>query len=404
MLAAHARTQDEIWREADRRKPSDYLRIKWLAWVWHYLKSRAQGKWEFLDYRSAGPDQGIYDLAATPVHPIPAQPVRVSLVGDWGSGTADADEIARCVEREEPHLTIHLGDVYYAGTKSETLANMLGGKVLWPIGSRGSFALNANHEMYARGKAYFTDLLPALGIRESGGAPVGQKASFFALKNDHWLVIGLDTGYHSVGYPIFEQIFKPSAKLHARLIEWLRNTVRLQEDRQRGVILLSHHQYYSQFESGYQKSARQLADLLDRPVLWFWGHEHRFALYGKHATPKSKLEVYGRCLGHGGLPIEDIEDTPKGGRKYQVGLVLYDRRERTRVGASQTPVGYNGYATLVFEGNRLTVEYRDAERLLVTETWEVGDGGRLLGISIEQLVLDDGLVLHGNATLDHAIG
>jgi len=335
--------------------------------------------------------------------PAASQPVRVALAGDWGSGTKDADEIARCIEREEPHFTIHLGDIYYVGTPEETAAHMLGGKVLWPTGSRGSFALNANHEMYARGKAYFTLLLPALGQRDAAGAFGGQKASFFALKNDDWLVVGLDTGYYSVGYPIFEKIFKPSAKLHDRQLEWLRDTVRIEDDQQRGIILLSHHQYYSQFESGYEKAAKQLAALVNRPVLWFWGHEHRFALYGQHATHKSKLEVYGRCLGHGGLPIEDIEDTPKTGEKYQVGLVLYDRRERTRIGDSETPVGYNGYATLVFQGNRLTVEYRDTQRPLVRETWEVRNGGRLHGVSIEQLVPDAGLVLHGDASLEDAI-
>ena len=215
--------------------------------------------------------------------------------------------------------------------------------------------------------------------------------------------LGLDTGYYSIGVPILEMVFRPSSKLHDKLMEWLQNDVRLQDDQQRGVILLSHHQYYSQFESAYDRPAQQLAQLLQRPALWFWGHEHRLALYGKHASEKGRLAAYGRCLGHGGLPIEDIADRPRKGRKYQNGLVLYDKRERTRIGSLKIPVGFNGYANLTFAGKRLAVEYRDTEQPLVTEKWEVGPGGILKGLSIEQHVDDDDLVFHEGASLVDAI-
>jgi hypothetical protein len=323
----------------------------------------------------------------------------ISLAGDWGSGTEDAFDIGQSVNLGFPHFTIHLGDIYYVGTKKEVQENMLGGRVQWPLGNRGSFALNANHEMYSQGKGYFTHLLPALGFQGDHG----QRASFFCLKNEHWLVIGLDTGYYSVGVPILEMIFRPSGKLHSKLMEWLQDDVRLQDDHQRGVILLSHHQYYSQFESGYDRPAQQLAQLLQRPSLWFWGHEHRFALYGKNATEKAGLQVYGRNLGHGGLPIEDIADRPRQGQKYQNGLVLYDKRERTRLGALGIPVGFNGYANLTFAGKHLTVEYRDTRQPLITEKWAVGPGGVLKGIAINQLVVDDDLFLHEGASLDDAI-
>ena len=167
--------------------------------------------------------------------------------------------------------------------------------------------------------------------------------------------------------------------------------------------LLSHHQYYSGFEGGYDRPAQQIAELVDRPVLWFWGHEHRFALYGRHATKNGRLEAYGRCLGHGGLPIEDIADEPRREPKHQAGLVLYDRRERTKIGALRIPVGYNGYANLDFDGRRMTVEYKDTVRALVRESWEVGQGGALKGISIEKLTDDEDLALFEGAELEDAI-
>ncbi len=402
---AHGKTQADLFAETAYEGKSafsrakDYLKIQVFQWVGHYLRSRFGPKWPFADYRAYGDDNGIYNLAASTGDPDPDEPVQIALAGDWGSGTEAAFDVGQSVNLGFPHFTIHLGDIYYVGTKKEVQENMLGGRVQWPLGNRGSFALNANHEMYSQGKGYFTHLLPALGFQGDHG----QRASFFCLKNEHWLVIGLDTGYYSVGIPILEMIFRPSSKLHSKLMEWLQKDVRLQDDQQRGVILLSHHQYYSQFESGYDRPAQQLAQLLQRPALWFWGHEHRFALYGKNASGKAGLQIYGRNLGHGGLPIEDIADRPRQGQKYQNGLVLYDKRERCRIGALGIPVGFNGYANLTFAGKQLAVEYRDTEQPLVTEKWEVGPGGVLKGIAIDQLIDDDDLVLHKGASLGDAI-
>ena len=406
MGRSHWRTQDELYREAVAEKPRfnrvmDFLKIKWVLWAWHYLKSRLGGKYEFQHYLDRPDDDGIYDLSAGDGAGAPEQPVRVTLAGDWASGTEDADIIGRCIAESEPHFTIHLGDIYYVGTKKEVRENMLGELVLWPSGSRGSFALNANHEMYARGKGFFVHLLPRLGLRASRHAePSGQGASYFCLRNEHWLVIALDTGYYSVGIPFLEKIFKPSCKLQDEILAWLRRDVGLPDDDRRGVIVLSHHQYYSQFEKRHERAARQFSELIQRPVLWFWGHEHRLALYGKHATSKGRLEAYGRCLGHGGLPIEDIRDQPQRDKMHDVGLVYYDKRERTRLDDG-TRIGFNGYATLEFSGPRLTIEYRDmTPRVLVRENWEVSDGGRLVGKGIEALVQDEDLVLHTGQLAD----
>ena len=410
MVWAHGSTQKDLHDEEVQaemnpmRKAWAYLKIRFILWIWHYLRSRIGRKWQFQDYTDYPDDNGIYPLVIGPDDPNATAPVRVSLIGDWGSGTHEAHEVAECVERDQPHFTIHLGDIYYVGTKYEIQQNMLGGKTRWPLGLRGSFALNANHEMYARGKAYFKHLLPALGMRTGQlGTPQKQKASFFALQNDHWLIIGLDTGYNSVGTPIIEKFWGADSRLPEQLMTWLRDDVRLQDDHQRGVILLSHHQYYSQFESGHDAPAKQIAELINRPVLWFWGHEHRMALYGKHTSQKAGLAAYGRCLGHGGLPIEDIEGKPRREDKYQVGLVLYDRRERTAIGPFRTPVGYNGYANLLFDDRQLMVEYKDTEQALVRENWEVDDHGMLVGKSIVRLVDHHDLVVHAGASLADAI-
>src|ERR1019366_1984772 len=87
--------------------------------------------------------------------------VKISLAGDWGTGTDEARIVAAAMEPSEPDFTIHLGDVYYVGDNNEVRENFLGEKtspyapVKWPMGAECSFALNGNHEMYADGNGYW---------------------------------------------------------------------------------------------------------------------------------------------------------------------------------------------------------------------------------------------------------
>lgn len=370
------------------RKATAYLKHRVFKWIATYLHRRFGRKEPFRDYTQfPNGSCGVTSLSSRNHDDIV-----VSLASDWGSGTLDAAVVSTAMAASKPHFTVHLGDVYYVGTADEIKHNMLGTRVQWPRGSRGTFALNANHEMYARGVGYFGALLPALG----------QQASYFALRNDHWLVIGLDTGYHSIGIPIVEKIpwFRPSCKQPKAVIEWLRTVLQLDKDNTRGVILLSHHQYYSAFDSEHHRSAKDLASVIKRPVLWFWGHEHRLAFYSAW-TRKGGVTAIGRCMGHGGLPIVDVSDGPKKSRRSRP-LIAYDRRVRGAVDGR--PVGYNGFVNLVFNGRKLTVEYWNAtpradgaglpmagpippnqvtRQLLLTESWEVVEQGHLEGKGVE---------------------
>jgi hypothetical protein len=78
--------------------------------------------------------------------------------------------------------------------------------VTWPIGQKGSFGLNGNHEMYANGVAYFDMFLPRLGLRTGPCGMSGQQTSFFCLENDYWRIIAVDTGYNSTGVPILAHL------------------------------------------------------------------------------------------------------------------------------------------------------------------------------------------------------
>lgn len=265
--------------------------------------------------------------------------VRLALVSDWGTGLYGAPDCARSIDADpgQFHLLLHLGDIYYSGTRKEVRDRFLD---LWckrpGVPSR---ALNANHEMYSGGYGYFDDLLPAFG----------QKSSYFALQNDHWTLVALDTAH-------------TDHDLDAEQVRWLRKIVGAAGSRK--VVLFSHHQLFSRLEGQGRKLAESLGDLLTakRIFAWYWGHEHRCVLYRPHP-------VYGlraRCLGHGGMPysrrkaLKFPENHRVGDSIWRLfeaegmvpgGLLLDGPNEYMKEKADK--YGPNGYMTLGFDGPRL---------------------------------------------------
>jgi hypothetical protein len=345
-----------------------FLPNRIIEWGWQYLSHRIGPRHPFLSYEPSDVDDGVYKLTG-------GEEVRIALAGDWGTGTDEAEHVAQLIHKFAPHYSIHLGDVYYVGGYSEVNENFLGignpnndyAPCQWPGGSHGSFALNGNHEMYARGFAYFDRMLPRLGLI-SDGKPDGQKASYFCLENDDWRVIALDTGYNSIGWPLLEYIFRPSCALRPEEIDWLRRIAPPKVDDPRGIILLTHHQYYSAYDVCYTTQARQIAEFFPGPVLWFWGHEHRMAIYEEYGVSDG-VRAFGRCIGHGGMPVEL---PPR--RNHSACVVEFtDRRHYHN--DENLKIGYNGFARLIFRGKCLTVDYVDLYgEIIFSEDWKVDSG------------------------------
>jgi hypothetical protein len=310
---------------------------------------------------------------------------RVALAGDWATGTDESAEIATQITKHAPEFTIHLGDVYFVGDERSIAENCRDQRqangydpVRWPPGSVGSFAMNGNHEAYARDNAYFDWI----------GAEFNQSSSCFCLHNRSWWIIGLDTGYNSEGIPFLGSLAErydwkslmPSCALPIEAIKWLEKSVVPQISGDEAIILLTHHQYVSSFEIEYPRAAEQLSHVpafKSREMLWFWGHEHRLAGYG--LSGNSGIKAFGRCLGHGGMPVERGVN-PKSGRPLQ----FYDDRSYDpntgQIVSRETDFGVNGYVLLEFDGTSLKVEYRDIkDTLSVLEVWKaVGGNARLI--------------------------
>lgn len=373
-------------------------------WVWSYLRYAFNPRHNFPGADRAQNKSSIYRVPDS---------LRVSVAGDWGTGTSEALAVAEQMVKwdsgAETDLTIHLGDVYYVGDEQELRENCLQGDgtqtppqdcVGWPLGRLGSFALNGNHEMYANGNAYFDTFLPRLGMLDERQQPSGQGPSFFCLENEHWRIIGLDTGYNSVGLPIISLLpfFRRDCELPGKLMAWLRERVR-PHDQHKGTVLLSHHQYFSAFEEDYPKPARQLGEFFDAPVIWLWGHEHRLAGYKLSGT--EKLQVHGRCIGHSGMPIA-VKDPQDGAVAGQ--LLFYDKRVNPAY--QKDELGFNGFAQLRFEGKSLAIDYKSLSpapgnqqgeylpdpTVLLTESFE-WDGSQLVSTRVEKRSGDPAFVV-----------
>ncbi|MEO8666253.1 MAG: metallophosphoesterase [Ignavibacteria bacterium] len=367
-------------------KVSDFFQSKFFSWFYHYFRSRCGPRHAFLNYKTQVEDKGIYKLEKTSSADEPG--ISIALVGDWGTDTTESDRIGALIGSYETDYSIHLGDIYFVGMKDEIAQNFFNENCSWYRGTTGSFSIMGNHEMYSRGISFYRDLLPTLGVRsKTENKYLGQKAAFFCLENDHWRIIGLDTGYNSVGIPLIEYIFKPRCDLHNDILEWLDETLNLKNDK-RGIIFLTHHQYCSAFEEEYKKTAEQLAALIgeDRKVLWYWGHEHRMAVYGKYKRDKG-ITAYGRCIGHGGMPVE-FKDKLKTDKAEECNLVLYDERKNTEI--KNIDIGFNGFVILNINEAELTAEYYDIHNeLLLKEVWTADNqSGEIKGKEIGSVSKD----------------
>ncbi|TDB62296.1 metallophosphoesterase family protein [Arundinibacter roseus] len=362
----HARTQQKLYEEHVARTSSvtriisEFFKTNLIGFGYHYFRSRFGRRHPYQFYPVEG-DSGVYQLNSS----VPSRKtITIGLLSDWGTDTTESDGMGHLMARHAPDYTLHLGDIYFVGSPKEVAENFTAPHASWYYGASGSLALAGNHEMYSSGSAYFQQLLPAMYIKE-GEVKKSQRAGFFCLENEHWRIIGLDTAYTSVGRPFLEVISPPDCHLRKEQLDWLRDVVRLNDpsDR-RGLVFLSHHPYISAFRDDYFKPGSQLCDVLDkaaRPVIWFWGHDHR--LVGYHmGQNKSELQAYGRCIGHGGMPVETkMPSDPDEVNK----MSFYDRRIRTQMGRHS--VGYNGLVLLELDGPTLKARYRDQEDTLVLE-------------------------------------
>src|SRR5262249_29719047 len=145
-----------------------------------------------------------------------------------------------------------------------------------------------------------------------------------------------------------------NARLEDGLMSWLRG-LKLQNS-VKPTLVLSHHQYFSAYlkEENYTVPAKQLAEFFpNQEIVWMWGHEHRMSIYDKFSLSAGRnLKAYGRCVGHGGMPVE-VSD-PRAFDKAKAPLAYYDAS--THKLPDGTDVGRNGFVLATIDGCTLTFD------------------------------------------------
>ena len=225
----------------------------------------------------------------------------IALLADWGTGDDAAKNILARIAARRPSTVIHLGDVYYSGTAHEfqnyfyaIWQQTLGlPRVKWntkptnPPSKPATFTLSGNHDLYAGGLPYYTTI-----------DMLGQPASYFCLRNDHWQFIALDTGLHDANPTKGDA----ATFLEDSEVAWLKDKITTKGKRK--TVLLSHHQLFTGYKEEEiegkpinQKLLAQVKDVLPDVTVWFWGHEHNLVIFDKHAG------VLGRCIGHASFPV-----------------------------------------------------------------------------------------------------
>ena len=291
-------------READiTEAPFDPTDPRWVSVAWERLRAVFRGKRKFIRHTDAGSFR--MDLPDDAV---------VALYSDWGTGEETARRVMRQIRAVNPTHAIHLGDVYYSGTPGEIRKRFL--DIIdsdGPPSSCRHFALNSNHEMYSGGYGYFDTTLPRFG----------QPASYFNLRNAHWQLVAIDTGYEDHG-------------LQDPQSEWLAAQL---DGGGRKSVLLSHHQLFSPFEKrAFNRALHpKINPLLGRIHAWFWGHEHRSIVFGDH------LGIKARCIGHGAIP----EEVPYGQPRFPA-IPVHKIDERRAPGTGNENI--HGFAVLRFAG------------------------------------------------------
>ncbi len=337
--------QSELARQAaaDRALPAGGLEAKfgtglaggdWFGWMSSLL--------DWVDRCKAHP---IVRPATTKTSVLP-DVASVALVGDWGTGLYGAPKIAHQIAKTGGFdLLLHLGDVYYSGTELEEQERFLD---LWPFGAgKLSRTLNSNHEMYSGGFGYFDLALPAMQ----------QEGSYFALQNASWLLVGLDTAY-------------VDHDLDAQQVAWLNLVIKESTAANGGkakkLVLFSHQQLFSRLDTQGPKLRQALRHLLDAKAVtaWYWGHEHQCVIYDRHTG----YNMYGRCLGNGGIPEPRKLEVLAAPSERHVGAIAWKRLSATAdspsclaldgpnpdIAGEEEKFVPHGYMTLAFNGPSLT--------------------------------------------------
>lgn len=268
---------------------------------------------------------------------------RVAVLGDWGTGQDAALNVLRQIAAKRPDAVIHLGDIYYSGTAFEDQNYFYApwSEILRLAGTKiPTFTMSGNHDMYSGGGGYY-NLIDQLG----------QGASYFCLRNDHWQFLAMDTGLHDAN-----PSWNGAAATYLEDSELAWHQDKIERAGGRRTVLMSHHPLFTASENidGGPVNLRlfaQLRPLLSKSDLWFWGHEHSFIVYDPYLGV-----ARARCLGHAAFPVS-VDEQPQSPRFPEVPVRTRDSEGRGITLGSTAGMMNHGYAIMDLDGPTALIRY-----------------------------------------------
>jgi Calcineurin-like phosphoesterase len=327
---------------------------------------------------------GLYNGVLTPFPTTPASvqfseaeypSLRVALFGDWGTGAyadgnlsaSPSQLIGQQITKANPDVTIHLGDVYYAGTSSgfvfngEEVNNLVN---CWPTpASDYNFTLNSNHEMYSGANGYFTN---ALGNSIFNAQT---NTSYFQLRYGSWLILGLDSAYYDTS-----SLYMNGALTDTNQLAFLNTAGKYALANNLQVVVLTHHTALNTTGDAQTSLYAQVVNALQMPgqgpngtnagvmpSYWYYGHIHNGVVYSANSASGG---INCRCLGNAAIPIGNsswLQDAMNGASPT---VTFYTNTPLPNPTVQQSLRVLNGYAILTFTPTT------------VVETWYNQDGSQ----------------------------
>ncbi|MFN8289680.1 MAG: metallophosphoesterase [Chitinophagaceae bacterium] len=242
------------------------------------------------------------------------QQLTIAIMGDWGTGLyndngypSPSSLVGKAMAglQPVPDITLHLGDVYYAGLEKEESDKLLAS---FPKGRLANFTLNSNHEMYDGARGYFYTALANPLFK-----PHQNETSYFAITFGNWVIVALDTAFYDKS-----TMYMDGALYDKDQLQFIKG---LNISPSQKIILMTHHtgltadgtQLTNPSYDGTGGKSPLFTQVLRAfngrcPDYWYYGHIHNGIVYneqsfaGKYKCP-SGLSPRLRCVGHAAIPF-----------------------------------------------------------------------------------------------------
>ncbi|MDC8004338.1 metallophosphoesterase [Aureisphaera galaxeae] len=286
---------------------------------------------------------------------------KIAIIGDWGTGIWSDGETPKCpsqlvmegVISEDPDYIIHLGDVYYAGTKGEETSNFL---ERIPLKYKGKFyTMNSNHEMYDGANGLMKNTLKDARFTHQN------QTTYFSFEIGEWIIVGLDSAYYDES-PLYMDGIIATKHGGQEQLEFLTKAY----NSGKKVFLCTHHNGIEVDKNGPKPNNPMWDQILGAtaphiPDVWYWGHVHNgivyndnLSIYGEKKTRDGNGPLM-RCCGHASIPfgnapyLQDLINGPNPEVLYYSHTKMpppLDKQQQLRV--------KNGFAIVELSGDQIT--------------------------------------------------